>query len=131
MKLTELYEKLNLANSNTAKNKQIHKDDDFVLIHANIEDVFKHMASGFKLDLKSETGGKNAIKNRLLGAKKHFESGEPMDPPTVGYNEYSKTIDFTDGRHRTAAAYQLGEKYIPMFVYKDHLKSFKKLVKTK
>lgn len=127
----KLHEVFNWATRDNAQYKQIFDSKDVVRLLCNIEDVINNMGSGFKLDLDSELGGDNGIGKRLPNAKKHFMSGGPMDLPEVGYNSWSGTVDFTNGRHRTVAAYQLGKEYIPMFVAKDGLDEFKKLVRTK
>jgi hypothetical protein len=130
MKLFELHE-FNWATRDNAEYKQIFDSDDVVQLMCNIEDVVNNMHSEFKLDLDSELGGRNSIGERLPKAKNHFTSGGAMDLPEVGYNDWSGTVDFGNGRHRTVAAYQLGKRYIPMFVAKDGLDEFKKLVRTK
>ena len=89
------------------------------------------MDDDFKLDIFDSNGGKNAIGDSLNKAKEHFISGEPMDYPEVSYSLYNKTIDFTNGRHRSAAAFQLGCDYVPMFIYKGTLDGFMSLVRTK
>lgn len=128
MKLDEVF---NWATRDNAEYKQIFDSKDVVRLLCNIEDVIKNMHSGFKLDLHSKLGGDNGIGERLPNAKRHFELGGAMDLPEVGYNDWSGTVDFGNGRHRTVAAYQLGKRYIPMFVAKEGLDEFKKLVRTK
>jgi hypothetical protein len=54
-----------------------------------------------------------------------------MDYPEIAYNSTLKTADYTNGRHRALAAYQLGHEYIPMFVSKYGLEEFKRLVRTR
>ena len=129
MKLHEL--NLNWAGVDNAQRPTNFNHEELVILNVHIQDVFDHMHSAFKLDLDDERGGKNAIGDRLSRAKNHFKGEHPMDLPEIGYNEWSGTIDFGNGRHRTAAAHQLGKEYIPMFVTIDGLDEFKKLVRTK
>jgi hypothetical protein len=130
MKLYEMHD-LNWATRDNAQRKINFDDKNLVVLNVNIKDVFDNGGRSFRLDLDDELGGRNAIKDRLPRAKEHFKRGGAMDLPEVGYNEATGTIDFTNGRHRTAAAYQMGYEYIPMFVSKDGLDEFKKLVRTK
>jgi hypothetical protein len=133
MKLFELFisEQLSWATRDNAERPNNYDRDDYKLLTVNVADVFAHVDSEFALDLQSDTGGKNAIGNRLDRAKKHFSSGKPMDPPEVALNSRNNKIEFSNGRHRAVAAHQLGHKYIPMFVYTVGIDQFKKLVKIK
>ena len=130
-KIKESVNEINWSNESNAERPYNFEDDNYVVLNVKIEDVINNMAEDFKLDLNNSTGGKNAIGNRLAMAKEHLLKGEPMDYPEVGYSEYTGKIEFTNGRHRTVAAYQLGHDYIPMFIYKDTLEKFKEIVKTK
>lgn len=131
MRLHEIANQLNWANASNAENPRNFTDLAYTLLLCNIEDVFFHGEAGFTLDLGSAHGGENAISNRIGNAICHFNQGEPMDPPEVGYNKAANTIDFTNGRHRAHAAHQFGHEYIPMFVSGDGLGEFKKRVRTK
>jgi hypothetical protein len=55
---------------------------------------------------------------------------EPMDYPIVDFN-FLDEVDFSNGRHRTLAAAQLGCEYLPMLVYNENLDEFKKNVRTR
>ena len=130
MKLFEL--DLNWANANNAEYRPQYERDEYTIVNANVEDVMKHAGSGFALDPHDETGGKNAIGNRLERAKAHFKAGGPMDLPIVGVTGHSNGATYiSNGRHRMVAAFQLGHEYIPMHIYKSDLENFKKLVRTK
>jgi hypothetical protein len=123
--------KLNWANQENSIRPNNFEDENYVILNVNIEDITKHMHSSMKLDLHDPKGGKNGIGNRLERAKEHFLEGEPMDLSEVGCNDRNNVIDYTNGRHRVAAAFQLGYEYIPMFVYKENIEKFKTLVRTK
>lgn len=128
---TKLKTELNWSNKENSERPYNFDNDDYVLLNVKIEDIINNMADDFKLDLSDSKGGENSIGNRLERAKKHFESGEPMDYSEVSYNKNTGNIDFTNGRHRAVAAYQLGHDYIPIFVYNNSLDKFKELVDVK
>lgn len=123
--------KLNWANEDTAKRNYNYKSNNLVMLEVKIEDLMKHTFSNQKLDLNDPNGGENAKPIRIEKAKEHFLQGNPMDLPEVGCNDSGTAIGFTDGRHRTLAAYQLGADFIPMFVEKENLENFKKIVETR
>ena len=122
---------LNWANEDNAKRNYNYKSNNLVMLEVKIEDLMKHTFNNQKLDLNDPNGGENAKPERIEKAKEHFSQGNPMDLPEVGCNDSGTAIGFTDGRHRTLAAYQLGADFIPMFVEKENLDSFKKMVETR
>ncbi len=122
---------LNWANEDNAKRNYNYKSNNLVMLEVKIEDLMKHTFNNQKLDLNNPNGGENAKPERIEKAKEHFSQGNPMDLPEVGCNDSGTAIGFTDGRHRTLAAYQLGADFIPMFVEKENLDSFKKMVETR
>ena len=101
------------------------------MLEVKIEDLMKHTFSNQKLDLNDPSGGENSKPERIVKAKERFLQGNPMDLPEVGCNDSGTAIGFTDGRHRTLAAYQLGADFIPMFIEKENLENFKKMVETR
>ena len=123
--------KLNWANEDNAKRNYNYKSNNLVMLEVKIEDLMKHTFSNQKLDLNDPNGGANAKPIRIEKAKEHFLQGNPMDLPEVGCNDSGTAIGFTDGRHRTLAAYQLGADFIPMFIEKENLENFKKMVETR
>ena len=133
MKLKQILKeyKLNWATKDNAQRPYNFDDKNYVILLVNIKDTFDKSHPGFALDPEDESGGPNAIKDRLPRAKEHFLKGEAMDYPEVAFNIATNTVDYTNGRHRAVAAYQLGKTYIPMFVSKDGLHQFKKNVRTK
>lgn len=131
MRLHEITKELNWADESNAERPMNFTNPGFTLLLCNIEDVFYHGVADHTLDLGSSHGGENAIGNRAENAIRHFNRGGPMDPPEVGYNKTNNAINFSNGRHRAHAAYQLGHEYIPMFVWGDGLDDFKKRVRTK
>ena len=103
--------------------------DDASIVWVDIEDVFKHTESDFTLDVNDPKGGKNSIGDRVSKAKAHFMK-DYMNPSEIGYSSWTKSIVFSDGRHRLVAAYQLGERFAPVIVPNSEIASVKSLVKT-
>jgi len=102
-----------------------------IIIWVNIRKLFDNTEDWQKLDINDITGGKNHIGNRIQQAKKYWSDKNYMDPPIITYNDYTKKINFTDGRHRLAAAYQLGQKWAPVITDKKSAKIIKKLIGAK
>jgi hypothetical protein len=134
MKSTEYVSKkpLSWATADQAQNPYPYNNrDEYVLLNCNIKDIFNNTHQDIALDVTDPIGGPNAFSYRLPKAIQHFQANQPMDYAIVGYNPYTKQVDFTNGRHRLAAAYQLGHEYVPVMVNADHLDKFKRLVRTK
>lgn len=130
MKLEELFENLSWANRDNAQQSNMFDDKDYVVMNVKIEDVFKHMNPDYALDTKDEKGGANANPHRLEKAMQHFDANAPMDLPQVAFDPWNHNIEVVNGRHRALAALKKGQEYIPMFVAKQGLDEFKKLVQT-
>lgn len=122
---------LNWANEENAQRPNNFNHPDYEILLVKISDVIPLMHSSMRLDLNHDKGGENGIKERLPRAREHFLSGEPMDLPEISCNDRNNVVDFTNGRHRMVAAYQLGAEFIPMFVYKPNIDKFKSLIETK
>ena len=122
---------INWATEENAQRPNNFQEKDYILINVHIEDITKYMHSSMILDLNDEKGGENAIGNRLERVREHILNGNPIDHPEVGCSDRNDVIDYTNGRHRVVAAYQLGCEYAPMFVYTPTLDKFKRLVRTK
>ncbi len=122
--------KINWANEDNAQRPSNFSDENYELLYVKITDIIPFMHSSMVLDINHPKGGDNGIKNRLPMAKDYISSGNPIDYPEIGCNDRNNVIDFTNGRHRTAAAHQLGYEFIPMFVYKETIDKFKSLVTT-
>lgn len=114
-------------------NKFYQTSNDYVLVQANIEDLFRLTDRYTKLDLEHPTGGENAIGKRIANATSHWKSGGYMDPSEIGVNTNNPNhpITFGNGRHRLYAAYQMGEKFAPVLVRRENLKDLQNLVRTK
>jgi hypothetical protein len=123
--------RLNWATKENAERPNNFESDNYVLLQVNILDIMNNGEHDFKLDPFDRTGGKNAIGARLSYAIEHFKSGLPMDYPEAYYSKYKNNVGFDNGRHRAVAAFQLGEEYIPMFVFFDGIDDFKSIVRTK
>ena len=105
------------------------KDPDYVLVWANIKDIYDNAVPNMALDVNDPMGGKNRIGQRVPNAKRFWSSGGHMDPSLI-YMRGSK-VDFQDGRHRLVAAYQLGHRYAPVLVNREGLAAFQRVVRTK
>lgn len=103
--------------------------DNYSILWVNIEDVFDHTESGFRLDVHDPSGGKNSIGSRVEKAKDFFQSGY-MNPSEIDYNSSTNGIVFGDGRHRLVAAYQMGEPYAPVIVPNRDVGKIRNLVRT-
>lgn len=100
--------------------------EDYVVVEVDLETLFQHLDPESKFDLESEEGGSSrSMKMRIPRAKEHWKSGGYMDPAMVGYNEHKNTFEVSDGRHRLAAAWQLGERKVPLIIPDYQLGVFK------
>lgn len=115
-------------NSGKASSISRNQQKKHKVIWLPIKDVFSKVERGFKLDIDDPKGGANAKPERIERAKEHFLSGGYMDPPEVGYNDWFRSIVFTDGRHRLVAAYQLGAKKAPFVVDSDSKEDILELI---
>lgn len=114
------------------KDRAMYKPgSDYILIWVNIKDLFANTDKEQKLDVDDPSGGKNRIGDRVRMAKVYWSKGNYMDPPMIHYNDWNNEITFTDGRHRLVAAYQLGEKYAPVYTDKDSANKIRRLIETK
>jgi hypothetical protein len=55
----------------------------------------------------------------------YLQRGEPIGMPQISWGEWSKVIQFTNGRHRFAVLRDMGLKKIPAMVPKEQLEFFK------
>lgn len=55
---------------------------------------------------------------RIARALYHWDQNGYIDPPEI-FPEHSQNITFADGRHRTIAAFHIGEKHIPVLVHRS------------
>lgn len=120
-------------NIDKAMIKYRQKDPEYVVVDANTQDLFKHTRSGYSLDLDDPKGGSNAIGSRIARAKAHWAAGEYMDPAeiTVQIDNRGPSVSWQDGRHRLAAAHQLGHEYGKVVIPRTDLEMLKKMVRTK
>lgn len=103
---------------------------DFIVKWANVSDIWKHINPDWLVTNKSQM---NRIGSRYEKALHHFQSGQKMDPPMIGYNQYDEKypISISDGRHRTAAAVELGQEWIPVALLPEQLRDIKRFVRIK
>lgn len=136
MRAYELFETLNWAYGKNAdkasgSSRNDLKSSDYEIVWVDIKDLFNKTGSQQKLDVDDPRGGENSIGNRVATAKEHWANGGFMNLSIVGWNDYFNSFDFTDGRHRLVAAYQLGERWAPILVDYMSIDKLKELVRTK
>jgi hypothetical protein len=114
-------------------NRYVQNDPDYIIVQANIVDLFKYTTKEFRLDLEDLKGGPNAIGSRIPNAIQHWQNGGYMDPSEINVNldNYRGPVSFLNGRHRLVAAYQLGHQYAPVIVPKSELLDLEKIVKVR
>lgn len=56
----------------------------------------------------------------------YLHKGEPIEMPQISWGEWSKNIQFTNGRHRFAVLRDMGLKHIPAMIPKEQEELFKK-----
>lgn len=108
-------------------NKNDQQSGKYTLMMVDIRALFANTNSDQKLDVLDGGGGENEIQGRVPRAIKHWRKGGHMNPSTIGYNKYHKTIDFEDGRHRLVAAYKRGETTAPVLVPNGDVETVKQL----
>ena len=131
MKLADLFESNPIhwavgSNFSHAQYKPAQNDRNKTVVWARISDVMAHTRKDYALDLNHSAGGANAIGQRVEKAKQHWAAGGYMDPSEI--HVQGNSITFVNGRHRLAAAHQLGEKYAPVVVALDELDDLEKIV---
>ena len=70
-------------------------------------------------------GTGNAIRNRYERFIGFLHGGEPIEMPQISWGEWSKNIQFTNGRHRFSVLRDMGLKKIPAMIPKKQEKLFK------
>gem|GEM_PF-4908832 len=61
---------------------------------------------------------------RFVEIIERWEQSLFIDPPEISFQQNTKNYIFTDGRHRTISAYQIGVHSIPVAVYTQQLDDF-------
>lgn len=118
-------------NINKAVIKYRQRDPEYVVVRANISDLFKNTWPSYALDLDDPRGGRNAIGNRIEKAKIHWTSGQYMDPAEIAVqiDHGQPAVVWQDGRHRLAAAHQMGHEYGEVVVPRKDLDLLRKMVR--
>ena len=89
-------------------------------------DLYKVIERSEFLELSTKTMITDHINDfRYVDIIERWEQGLPIDPPLISFAEGE--LLFEDGRHRTIAAYHIGETTIPVAVYKWNLEEVKSL----
>lgn len=101
-----------------------------ITVLANVEDIWANVNPEWLITNSSET---NRIGKRFDKAVQHFQSNQPMDPPVIAFSgEHSRyPIQVVNGRHRIAAAVQLGQQWIPIIVDPKQLNDIKQVIHIK
>ena len=107
------------------------QSSEYETLWLNIDDIFHYTDKSQSLDVRSHTGGENSIGSRVEMAKQFWLGGGKMDLAIIGWNEHFNNLQFTDGRHRLVAAYQLGDHWAPVLVEKNSIEKIKDVVRTK
>ena len=58
----------------------------------------------------------------------HWSNDGYIDPPEIYPSNRSQKISFTDGRHRTIAAFHIGEKQIPVLIHKSFIQEMSRII---
>lgn len=126
MLLHQLFETL----SWNTNGKRYDAPADYVLVQVRPDELWKHIHPNWLVTNKSP---ENHIGDRFNRAVKHFNDNQPMDPPVITTNDYDKQypLDVDNGRHRIAAAVQLGQKWIPVYVHPDQVEKIRKIISIK
>lgn len=96
--------------------------EDQVLVQVDTERFIDNLDPDYKVDDMSE------IKGRTSRAKEHWKSGGFMDPILAYYMPHRDSFGISDGRHRLVAAYQMGEKAVPLLIPDYQLDIFKEKI---
>lgn len=110
--------------------------DDYVSVTVDIASVFEAWKlSIFSHELLDQMGGvKNEdslggdVLKKFLTAREAFNRGEPLEKPVLGIGIYDG-VEIGIGREIMAAAFQAGEKTIPVCVRKSQKDEILSLVK--
>lgn len=89
----------------------------FVKIRDLINGIDFGEMKGIALNPKVLFNGVDERDWRIAKILNHWEKCEYIDPPEICMDCYSQNIDFSDGRHRTIAAFHLGEEKIPVIIH--------------
>lgn len=118
---------------NRAIIKYRQKDPDYVVVSANIRDLFARTWPSYALDLDDPRGGRNAIGDRVERARQHWSSGGHMDPSeiSISHEGGEPAVVWQDGRHRLVAAHRLGHEYGQVVVPRSDLDDLRKIVRIK
>lgn len=111
--------------------KYRQKNPDYVVVNANIKDLFHNTWPSYALDIDDPKGGSNGIRDRIAKAKMHWSSGSHMDPSEIIINDEDgePAVVWQDGRHRLAAAHQMGYEYGQVVLPRSDLEKLRKIVR--
>jgi len=88
--------------------------------------AFGNMDRG-EINYKKLFGNGPTSDQRIALTLHHWENGQYMDLPELGGINFGK-LTIGDGRHRTIAAYHLGEKQMPIAIPKELTKDVQILI---
>jgi hypothetical protein len=99
----------------------------FVFLSINTKDLI--INADFKeVDNNTLFTGEHKNDIRISQILNFWENGKFIDPPSIGYSNENKKIEFYDGRHRTKLSYFLKLKEIPVAIEKEDLEKIKLLL---
>jgi hypothetical protein len=96
----------------------------FVFLSINTKDLIKN-ADFKEVDNNTLFTGDNKNDLRISQILNFWENEKYIDPPSIGYSNESKKIEFYDGRHRTKLSYFLKLKEIPVAIEKEDMEKIK------
>lgn len=106
---------------NNAYEKFLYDDPSLTLMTLSTKKIMKDVN-----DIAIQPDGTNAKKVRLERLEQHIKDGGYLDPPVIGYNEYTNKISFGNGRHRFYWAWTHNIDKIPFFVDSEKAEIIKK-----
>lgn len=103
---------------------------DYVLIHVDTDKLDRDWSK--EKDFYIPRGGPSAISDRRERFQKWLADNPntPVEAPFVSWNDYLKSVAFSDGRHRFSVLRDMGYPAVGVTIAREDLKNFKPLMKT-
>jgi|GEM_PF-3478745 len=122
------YKNMSLIERQTIKAHWSNENDIFsyevkhncVLKYVKMTEVLKIIESDGRLNTKDVFSNEPKSNRRIMNALGGWKNGVTIEPPSIVFDE---PIHFKDGRHRTLAYYFLGMDIIPVYCFKNSIKS--------
>ncbi|MNK22357.1 hypothetical protein D3C87_406320 [compost metagenome] len=101
-------------------------DSRTVIYYANIEELLQYTDIGeLSLGELFDGLGNNDVKIAQIICL--WDHGIYLDPPSIFFSTTFEKVLFSDGRHRTKAAYLLGQKQLPVSIPEQDIIFIKRL----